>query len=71
MSLLTFPFLVFWAFLGLKLSGAWADVSWLLIFLPLIVLAAGYVVAAFVLAITVSKSAKRVQRFHDEFFKDL
>lgn len=71
MSLLTFPFLVFWAFLGLKLSGAWADVSWLLIFLPLIVLAAGYVVAVFVASLTVATSAKRIQKFHDEFFKDL
>lgn len=71
MLLISFPFLIFWAFLALKVSGAWADVSWVLIFLPLIAMAAAYVAAAFVAAIAAAKSAKRIQKIHDQFFKDL
>lgn len=48
MLTISLPFAAFWAFLGLKLSGAWATVGWVWIFAPLWVGAgiAGIVLAA-------------------------
>lgn len=42
MVLFSLPFLAFWAFLGLKLSGAWVSVSWWWIAAPLWGAAAWY-----------------------------
>lgn len=56
MIILSFPFLVFWAFLGLKLSGAWGSVSWWLVTLPLLVVGAAWVSGLIVVALPVVSS---------------
>jgi hypothetical protein len=66
--LLSLPFLAFWAFLGLKLSGAWASVSWVWIFAPLWVSAAAIaigVVTAMVVGVFIGKAAVKQQKRHE------
>lgn len=71
--LLSFPFLVFWAFLGLKLSGAWQSVSWVWVTAPLWFTALLWLIALVSVTIgaaVADRSARKLSEKIDLFHRD-